>query len=481
MMMKSMRMPVAIVVQIALLLKHGYLVNASPSGAGSCIGGMAAVDLNKTIINNGTLDNGAVEFFINGLKLVPDVTETFSVAGSFVWSLQAAQIVYRGFIVRFEFEEGYEISNEPDVTELGNSTYLYYPEPGSSQISMECEMIGANVTGITHTTNDDKLLTNGTIASNYSGIITIDVTVMFSNNEELGSFYAYNQFKISVLQIMSDAPSLAPFESTVPSSVPSEVPIPIAVETGKPATDAPAAPVTKPPVGVMDKCIKMGKGMSKGKGKGKMSKKDMKSMKGEMDKKDKKGMKGKKGESDDDSEKEEEEESDDARLLKTGGRVTEDPCETEAPSDYPSAAPSDYPSAAPTASPTPAPTSKGKGSGKMDKKDMMAMGDKKSMDGMGDKKSMDGMGGKDSKGKGGKDSKGKGGKGKDDEEETDDEPAPEEPKGKGGKGKGGKGETSAPETSAPETTDAPSPAPTETIVPTKQGKGKGGKGSMKAL
>ena len=430
MMTNSMKAPTTFVVCALLVLECIHSVVARENGTAQCNSGSAAVDDPNESYLTGTLSDAAAVFSVDGIDLSPGVVEEFRQIIGLPWSIEAFKFAFTGFLVRVQAAEENLFFSVPYAVLLEDDRRIDFT---GIQKSAECEALPENVEGITHTTSDNKVFANGTINFAFPGNVTIDVTVIFTDENTTQELYAFDQFTLSIVEA-SDVPSLSP---NVPSDV-SSLP-PMTVET-----DPPAAPFTSPPAGVMDKCIKMGKGMGKGtKGK--------KGMKGEMDKK------GKKGEADDDSEGEEE--SGDERLLKTGGKATYDPCETEAPSEYPSAAPSAYPSAAPTASPTPEPT-KGKGKGKMDKegmKDMKAMGDKK---GKGDK--------------GGK------GKGKGEETEaptdeptaaapTDDEPAPEEPKGKGGKGKGGKGYTDEP-------TPAPTLEPTVADTPEPTGKGKGGKG-----
>ena len=454
--MRSMMIPVTTVIYVFLALECIHLIAAQESGTAQCNSGSASVD--DPSAPNGSISDAATVFRVNGIDLTTDKPYPFLAGEDLVWSLEAQRFAFTGFLVRFESDPTNSIRSAPITVILEDDRRDDETGLQSSPACAALLLPAAIVLGVTHTTSDPKVFANGTVTFGSAGNITIDVTLIFTD-ENSTELYAYDQFILSI-EGVSDPPSLAPsltpsLEQTMESIVPSDVPslAPMAVETDSPGTDAPVAPVTNPPVGVMDKCIKMGKGMGKGKGKGKgtKDKKGKKGMKGEMDKK------GKKGEADDDSEGEEE--SGDERLLKTGGKATYDPCETEAPSEYPSAAPSAYPSAAPTASPTPEPT-KGKGKGKMDKegmKDSKAMGDKK---GKGDK--------------GGK------GKGKGEETEaptdeptaaapTDDEPAPEEPKGKGGKGKGGKGYTDEP-------TPAPTLEPTVADTPEPTGKGKGGKG-----
>lgn len=406
--MKSICFLVTAVTAVTLVFMSS-VVDSLPNGAGSCVAGMAAVGgfhleygpgspyPDRIGVKNATLSDVQVNVTINGVMLEPFTTTktTFKSDNDLVWRVESSEVAYQGILVRVEAPEDVLFSN------TGNGELLKNADV--------CNTAGGNVVGVTHFNATEKLFSSGTLVFAEAGSATIDVTIVFRNDNNI-SLYGYSAYTITIVDdIQSDIPSEVPSgaptrskngETTSPDSMMAPVGAPVAPTPPTPV-EVPIAPPKKEPDGKgmsMDKCLD-GKGGMMGKSK------------------EKKGKSG-----------------------KMMGKGYYDECEDA------SDAPSDSPSASPTASPTATPTSSKKGKGGM----MSGKGSDGGMMGKGSDVGMMGKGGKESDDDGGKGKGGKGGKGGDDEEETEapaeeepEEPPvevePEPPEEEPSKGKGGMG------------------------------------------
>jgi hypothetical protein len=373
--MKSMYLPMFAAAAVALVLK-GFVVESRPTGAGSCVGGKAAVggfhldygpksNYTNRMGAGGTLEDAKINFKVSFTQLDPNTNETFDSFAPLIWELESPQIPFQGILVRVLAPEDIVFEN------IGNEDLLKEADACNSS------NVTGNVVGVTHRNTTAKSYSSGTMVFAGAGLVTIDVTVVFRNDENY-SIYAYSNYTIEIAS--SEEPS------DVPSAVPSILLPP--EKTLKPSS--PVAPVNEPSSAVaptpdyapvlvpkktpegkgmsMDKCLDSKGGMmmsrsekKEGKGGMMMGKDGKNEGKGGMmmSKGDDKVGKGRKlmGKGDD-------EEGKGGMMM---GKGYYDECEyaSDAPSDSPSASPTATPSEYPSAAPTSTPRSSKKGKGGM--------------------------------------------------------------------------------------------------------------------
>jgi hypothetical protein len=189
----------------SLLCGGTAVVHAYSSGAGQCIGGMAAVGaphMTSTAVT-GELWASEVTVDIGDQSNVPapkillntDTTITLRTVG-----------VFRGVLIRASSPDGVEFTFEP----VGDT----------AQVAAVCTDPG--VLGITHTSNALKSEFSGTLNAATTGTITLDITVVLAQNSVQGSSYFYSPLPLPVVDATPAPAASAPqnLTPTAPSAKP---------------------------------------------------------------------------------------------------------------------------------------------------------------------------------------------------------------------------------------------------------------------
>ena len=219
-----------------------FWIQAYPTGAGSCPGGVPAVggphiltnttddsssSATKLIQSSSLLDNEFLvaindSFVTTAIALNP----TFYINTPNTISVYNNRFLYKGILIRVE------IPTTDTTTTAGQSNFTFVPLT-NTQSSFACLQQGPNVIGITHT--------NSTFKNVHSGIleilvptsnVTLDITVVGVNNDTI-SLYAYDRVYINFIDPnativeTTDRPTSSPVGSdttpteTTPTTTPS--------------------------------------------------------------------------------------------------------------------------------------------------------------------------------------------------------------------------------------------------------------------
>lgn len=190
-------------------------VGSFPTGAGSCIGGQAAVSgshldfgpgsPSRRVGGFGTLAEGNVTLRLGGSSVRADSTVTvLSIGKDVSWTLSAGKLPIRGFLVRVQAPGGVETAAA--ITCGVNQT-----------LSSTC---APPIIGCTHTERSDKFnVTGGSLRfDNVTRGVKVDVTVVFQNNfavsgstDTPASLYAYSSFNVDFLSDGSGSGGFAAF------------------------------------------------------------------------------------------------------------------------------------------------------------------------------------------------------------------------------------------------------------------------------
>lgn len=206
--MKCIFLPITFALNALFALDFIHSVVALDNGTATCNSGMAAVDDPNETNTIGSLSDGAISFKLNDTELISGGIYTFPAAQNLIWSIQALQIAFTGFLVRFEADESIPFFSVPYATILEDDVDRL--DFSGIQESEVCAALPGNIEGATHTTGDNKLFANGTVNFGLPGSITIDVTVIFTDENSTQVLYAYDQFTISIEEVISEIPSVAP-------------------------------------------------------------------------------------------------------------------------------------------------------------------------------------------------------------------------------------------------------------------------------
>jgi hypothetical protein len=226
-----------IAVAVSALLKY-HQVSAYSTGAGGCAGGMAAVGgshldaSNGRVVVPGTLTDGAISVTIDGVTLDVNGVNEFAAGRDLPVSVVAGDVSYLGVLARFE-------APGADPANLSLT-------PGADlQVATVC---ATPVLGITHTNNNMKMSTGGTLRVDESvDAATLDVTAVFINTAE-GSAFVYSGFKLAFrLQNTTGAPTQVPVggsptEAPIAGALPTESPVAGVTQAPVPALGAPTGP-----------------------------------------------------------------------------------------------------------------------------------------------------------------------------------------------------------------------------------------------
>lgn len=230
MMVSSSRItPIATTAIVIMLIAVSFWnpALAYRTGAGRCVSEEASVGFPHTVAGSttGSLEDG-------GLELVVDDTVVVSTSGSVSMTAGANHTI----VVRSSNNSGTSSAGfrgalirvlSPTANGSGSQLIL---EPGANaQATEECE---APAAGVTHTSSDNKTEFGAslTLEADASGSVSMDVTIVVSNNFADGSFYYYSSYDF-VIEPDDNGSIGTPTTTTPPSN-------------NGTVTSAPAAPST---------------------------------------------------------------------------------------------------------------------------------------------------------------------------------------------------------------------------------------------
>lgn len=191
-------------------------VDAFSTGAGGCVGGMAAVGephKTSTIVQEIQWYDPTVgiEVYIGGNLLIPPVTVPLLIGVEYTILIAATtSIVYTGFLIRFD-----SLSNR-DI-----STALMKKDDADETIQYASVCTAEDAIGLTHVNNDFKTRTEAVLRMDESGYGVVDITLVYINNAE-SSVYSYGNYTIQFIDPnegntnTTDTPSISP-PGVVPS------------------------------------------------------------------------------------------------------------------------------------------------------------------------------------------------------------------------------------------------------------------------
>ncbi|KAG7370498.1 Reeler domain containing protein [Nitzschia inconspicua] len=211
-------------------------VSASPTGAGGCAGGTAAVGgghLRDGAIT-GSLSDGGITLRIGGIALTGDSTVDITAMEDISITASASDMPMKGILVRLE-------AGDTDLT--GTLSV------DDDALLQDANVCASPVAGITHTSNVDKTEVAMTMMVPEEMMVTVDVTVVMQNNGD-GSIYYYDQFLVNVLEGNGGSEAEpAPSETPGANDAPTVAPVDTPTATGP--TDAPVETPTSSGPGTM--------------------------------------------------------------------------------------------------------------------------------------------------------------------------------------------------------------------------------------
>jgi hypothetical protein len=212
------------------------VTDAYSTGAGQCIGGTAAVGaphMTSTAVS-GTLQDGAFSITIGDQTSSPAPQVTTNTDTIITISISSSSPQFRGALIRASSPDGVEFTLEP----VGDT----------AQAAPVCTDPG--VLGVTHTSNALKSEFSGTLNAATAGTITLDITVVRSQNSQDGSFYYYSPFTVTVVDAepeIDTSTTSAPVAATTTTAT-TTTSAPVATTTAATTTSAPAAATEPAPV-----------------------------------------------------------------------------------------------------------------------------------------------------------------------------------------------------------------------------------------
>ena len=233
-----------------------WTVNAYPTGAGSCVGGIPAVDgphisnssssnsssssgssTSKLIRSSGLFDNDfLVTIGDTLLTRVTTVNPSFDINTPQTISVYNNRFLYKGILIRME------VPTTTSSTTTIQSNFTFVPTT-NTHYSFACVLQGSNVVGITHTNSSFKSIHSGIIeVTQPTTNVTLDITVVGVNNDTI-SLYAYDRLYIDFVD--PNAPIDIPTASPVVTPVVSVTVTPT-VEPTTVLTNVTTTPTTAP-------------------------------------------------------------------------------------------------------------------------------------------------------------------------------------------------------------------------------------------
>jgi hypothetical protein len=201
--MSSARGVAVTAVTALLFVLSSFTADAYSTGAGQCIGGMAAVGaphMTGTAVTGPLSDGSLVVAVNNRVYDVSEINNFYVETGTdYTILIQAQDGSFRGALIRASSPDGAEFTLEPGVN-------------GAN--AMACTEDG--VLGVTHMSSDLKTELGATLNIAVAGTITLDVTVVQSQNSQDGSVYFYTPYTLTADEVLPDVPTVEPVD--VPAS-----------------------------------------------------------------------------------------------------------------------------------------------------------------------------------------------------------------------------------------------------------------------
>lgn len=224
------------VVRLALLLLladlFGINVRAFPTGAGDCVGSMAAVggshldNANGRPVSNNTLLAGGVEVRIGNNTLDIDSSLDLAIGVDHTITIVSTQFPVRGVLIRLQ---------APDDVETANAL------TPASQMKVADRCVSP-IVGTTHFDSSEKVELSSIVRFDEAvDSVIFDITGVFINNAE-GSVYVYSRYTVNFI---SDGTSIQP--SALPTTrAPALTPTKTFIPTSSPVTEMPVLPTAVP-------------------------------------------------------------------------------------------------------------------------------------------------------------------------------------------------------------------------------------------
>lgn len=209
---------------------------AYPTGAGSCVGGTAAVggshlDPSNGMILSGTLTEGQVVVTLDQQTLQSSSTTT-SVQTNQEYTLSVTSNNpnggFRGIFIRMELTPSSSSSVSSVSLESDNNSFITtdlllvsFVQWDTSITRLADDVCSSEsydpntVQGLTHVNNDEKKQITSTVRWDAPGMAYIDITIVGANRESIGSVYGYERFP---LQVVDNDTSPAPPPTTTEDS-----------------------------------------------------------------------------------------------------------------------------------------------------------------------------------------------------------------------------------------------------------------------
>lgn len=191
---------------VLVLIWNGYGVESYSGGAGSCIGGQAAVGathLTNTPVTNTSLADQSASLLIDGQEALPSIP-AFKSGTLINVEVFSATTTMKGCLIRFSVPDG---TSKDIMTVAPTSTST------DIQVAPVCDST-TDAVGVTHTDATPKASCACTFQLSQDSPVTIDITIVIQN-QLTGSTYAYNQYLAG-----SAAPSPSPGGGGVSSDEP---------------------------------------------------------------------------------------------------------------------------------------------------------------------------------------------------------------------------------------------------------------------
>ena len=197
------------------------LTAAFSTGAGGCSGGEPAVGAthlggDRSVQSSG-LSEAGISVTIDAVELSPTQPIDVPVGSDLVVTIDSSSITYLGALVRLEAPNG-----------VDTSTAL------SPAVNMQdANVCVSPIAGITHENSNEKSLSTGMLRFDeaVNGVF-LDITVVFSNNAQQGSIFAYDRMEVNFVEdstLANDttqAPTRAPTQTTPATSTVAPTPSP---------------------------------------------------------------------------------------------------------------------------------------------------------------------------------------------------------------------------------------------------------------
>lgn len=232
------------------------LVNAYPTGAGSCLGGVPAVggshitsnssssfftsttnSSNKLIRSSSLFDNDFLVTIDDAFVTAGTTTNpSFNINTPYTISVYNNRFLYKGILIRME------VPTTSTTDDQSNFTFI---PTTNTQLSYVCVAQGSNVIGITHTNSSFKSIHSGIMEmSQPTTNVTLDITVVGVNNDTI-SLYAYDRLYIDFIDpnapvVTTTRPTTSPMTTPVSVTPTVEPTVVVVVTTTTSPTPAPS-------------------------------------------------------------------------------------------------------------------------------------------------------------------------------------------------------------------------------------------------